>query len=121
SENGGIRICWPVLRRLGSVVRLQWIGSSWRGLRGQESIAKRLQEDLCYSRVARRAPMTVGKKMNRIGGQRVVEIDADVCEFAEDRRGKAELRSEEIAGALMGQDHSHATRHFFANSIEDEA
>src|ERR1700704_3239983 len=70
------------------------------------SISKRLQEDLCYRRVARRAPMTVGKKMNRIGGQRVVKIDADVRIFAEDRRGKAELRSEEIAGALMGQGHS---------------
>ena len=33
----------------------------------------------------------------------------------------AELRSEEIAGALMGQDHSHAARHFFADSTEDEA
>jgi hypothetical protein len=32
---------------------------------------------LCYGRVARHAPMTVGKKMNRIGGQRVVEIDAE--------------------------------------------
>src|SRR2546427_11770525 len=89
--------------------------------RATGSIAKRLQEDLCYGRVARRAPMTVGKKMNRVSGQRVVEIDADVRKFAEDRRGKAELRSEEIAGALMGQDHSHAARHFFANSIEDEA
>jgi len=59
--------------------------------------------------------------MNRIGGQGVVEIDADVRKFAEDRRGKAELRSEEIAGALMGQDHSHAARHFFANSTENEA
>ena len=62
--------------------------------------------------------MTVGKKMNRIGGQRVVEIDADIYKLAKDRRGKAELRFEEIAGALMGQDHSHAARHFFANSTE---
>ena len=65
--------------------------------------------------------MTVGKKMNRIGGQRVVEIDADIRKLAKDRRGKAELRSEEIAGALMGQDHSHAARHLFADSTEDEA
>jgi hypothetical protein len=41
-----------------------------QALRGRAtaSIAKRLQESLCYGRVARRAPMTVGKKMNRIGG-----------------------------------------------------
>jgi len=40
--------------------------------------------------------------MNRIGGHAVVEIDADVRKFAEDRRGKAELRPREIAGALDG-------------------
>src|SRR6516164_8461910 len=62
--------------------------------------------------------MTVRKKMNRIGGQRVVEIDADIRKLA---KGKAELRSDEIAGALMGQNHSHAARHFFADSTEDEA
>jgi hypothetical protein len=91
--------------------------------RGQAtaSIAKRLQEGLCYGRVARRAPMTVGKKMNRIGGQHVVEIDADIGKLAKDRRGKAELRSKEVAGALMGQYHSHAARHFFAEATEDEA
>jgi len=78
--------------------------------RGQAtgSITKRLQKDLCYGHVARRAPMTVGKKMNRVRGQRVVEINAGVRKFAEDRRGKAELRSEEIAGTLMGQDYFHA-------------
>ena len=65
--------------------------------------------------------MTVGKKMNRIVGQHVVEIDADIGKLAKDRRGKAELRSEEITGALMGQDHSHAARHFFADSTKDEA
>ena len=65
--------------------------------------------------------MTVGKKMDRICHQHVVEIDADIRKLAKDRRGKAELRFEEIAGALMGQDHSHATRHFFADSTEDEA
>ena len=65
--------------------------------------------------------MTVGKKMNRIGGQHVVEIDADIRKLAKDRRGKAELRSEEIAGALMGQDHSRAAWYFFADSTEDEA
>src|SRR5258707_15044575 len=64
--------------------------------------------------------MTVGKKMNRIGGQHVVEIDADIRKLAKDRRGKAELRLEEIAGALMGQDHSHAARCFLADSAEDE-
>jgi len=85
------------------------------------SVAERLQEGLCYGRVARRAPMTVGKKMNRIGGQHVVEIDANIRKLAKDRLGKAELRSEEIAGALMGQDHSYAARHFFADSIKDEA
>src|SRR4029077_19570360 len=85
------------------------------------AIAKRLQEGLCYGRVARRAPMTVGKKMNRIGAQHVVEIDADIRKFAKDRRGKAEPRSEEIAGALMGQDHSRAEWRFFADSTEDEA
>src|SRR5690242_15837978 len=89
------------------------------GLRGwahaTASIAQRLQENLCNGRVARRAPMTVGKEMNRVGGQRVVEIDAGVRKFAEDRGGQAELRSEEIATALMSQDHSHAARHFFAN------
>jgi hypothetical protein len=85
------------------------------------SIAKRLQEGLCHGRVARRAPMTVGKKMNRIGAQHVVEIDADIRKFAKDRRGKAEPRSEEIAGALMGQDHSRAAWYFFADSTEDEA
>src|SRR5262249_18637235 len=46
-------------------------------------IAKHLQESLCYGRVARRAPMTVGKKMSRIGSQYVVEIDAD--KLAKDR------------------------------------
>ena len=66
------------------------------------SIAKRQQEGLCYGRVAGRAPMTVGKKRNRVGGQHVVEINADVRELAKDRLGKAELRSDEIAGALMG-------------------
>ena len=40
--------------------------------------------------------MTVRKKMNWSCGQRVVEIDADVRKLAEDRRGKAELRSEEF-------------------------
>ena len=64
--------------------------------------------------------MTVGKKMNRIGGH-VVEIDADIRKLAKDRRGKAELRSEEIAGALMGQDYFHAPRHFFTDSTENEA
>ena len=59
--------------------------------------------------------------MKRIGGERVVEIDADICKLAKDRRGKAESRSEEIVGALMGQDHSHAARHFFADLTEDEA
>jgi hypothetical protein len=66
------------------------------------SIAKRLQEGLCYGGVAGRAPMTVGKKMSPVGGQHVVEIDANICELAKDRLGKAELRSDEIAGALMG-------------------
>jgi hypothetical protein len=90
--------------------------------RGQAaSITKRLQEGLCYGRVARRAPMTVGKKMNRTGGQHVVEIDADIRKLAKDHRGKAELRSEEIAGALMGQDNSHAARYFIPDSTEDEA
>ena len=65
--------------------------------------------------------MTVGKKMNWIGGQHVVEIDADIRKLAKDRRGKAELRPKEIAGALMGQDHSYASRCFFADSAEDEA
>jgi hypothetical protein len=41
--------------------------------------------------------MTVGKKRSRIGGQYVVEIDADIRKLAKDRRGKAELRPEEIA------------------------
>ena len=53
------------------------------------------------------APVTVGKKMSRIGGH-VVEIDADIRKLAKDRLGKAELRSEEIAGTLMGQDYFHA-------------
>jgi hypothetical protein len=65
--------------------------------------------------------MTVGKKMISIGGKRVVEIDTDIRKLAKDRRGKAELRLEEIAGALMGQDHSHAARCFFTDSAEDEA
>ena len=64
--------------------------------------------------------MTVGKKMTRIG-QHLVEIDADIGKLAKDRRGKAELRTEEIAGALMGQNHLHAARHFFADSTEDKA
>src|ERR1700682_3487048 len=54
--------------------------------RATAAIAKRLQEGLCYGQVARRAPMTVGKKMNRIGGH-VVEIDADIRKLAKDCRG----------------------------------
>ena len=90
-------------------------------LRAAASIAKRLQESLCYGSVAGRAPMTVRKKMGRVGGQQVVEIDAKIRKLAKDRRGKAELRAEEIAGALMGQDHSGAAWYFFADSAEDEA
>jgi hypothetical protein len=41
--------------------------------------------------------------------------------LAKDRRGKVELWSEEAEGALMGQDHSHAARHFIADSTKDEA
>jgi hypothetical protein len=39
--------------------------------------------------------MTIGKKVKRIGGERVVEIDADICKLAKDGRGKAESRSPE--------------------------
>ena len=58
--------------------------------------------------------------MNRIG-QHVVEIDANIRKLAKDRRGKVEFRTEEIACTLMGQDHSHAARRFFADSAQDEA
>ena len=64
--------------------------------------------------------MTVGKKMNRIGGQRVVrsmQTSANLQNIVEEGRASVE----EIAGALMGQDHFHAARRFFANSTEDEA
>ena len=78
--------------------------------RATGSIAKRLQEDLCYGRVARRAPMTVGKKMNRIGGQCVVEIDADVRKFAEDRRRKAEPPPADLISGLTPTIGSRLTR-----------
>jgi hypothetical protein len=52
--------------------------------------------------------MTIGKKVSRIGGERVVEIDAEICKLAKNGRGKAESRSEEIVGALVRQDHSYA-------------
>jgi hypothetical protein len=54
--------------------------------------------------------------MIRRSSESVIEIDADVRKFAEDRRGKPELRSEEILRALMGQDHLQAVRNFVANS-----
>ena len=37
--------------------------------------------------------MTVGKKMNWICGQHIVEIDADIRKLVKDRRGKAELQA----------------------------
>jgi uncharacterized protein (DUF2147 family) len=40
------------------------------------------QEGLRCGRVAGRAPVAVGKKMNRIGGQHVVEINADIRKFS---------------------------------------
>ena len=83
------------------------------------SMAKRLQEDLRHCRMTRRTPMTVGKKMNRIG-QHVVEIDANIRKLAEHRRGKVELRTKEVACTLMGQYHSRTARRFFANSTQDE-
>ena len=58
--------------------------------------------------------------MNRIG-QQMVEIDANIRKLAKRRRGKVEFRAEEVACTLMGQDHSHAARHFFADSAQDEA
>src|SRR5262245_51560523 len=42
------------------------------------SVAKCLQEQLCYGCVPRWAPMTVRKKMVRIGSHCFVEIDADI-------------------------------------------
>ena len=63
--------------------------------------------------------MTIGKKVKRIGGERVVEIDADICKLAKDGRGKTESRSEEIVGALVRQDHSYAARHFLVDLTED--
>src|SRR5262249_13398279 len=89
--------------------------------RTKASFAKRLHEGLCYGRVAQRAPMTVWKKMSQIGAEHVVEVDADIRKLAKDRRGKIELWFEKIAGALMGQDHSHAVWHFFSYLTEDEA
>ena len=83
------------------------------------SMAKRLQERLRHCRMACRTPMTIGKKMNRIG-HHVVEIDANMRKLAKDRRGKAEFRGKEIACALMGQDHPHALRRFFPDSAQDE-
>ena len=59
------------------------------------SIAKRLQEGLRHCRMARRTPMTIGKKMNRIG-HHVVEIDANIRKLAKDRRGKAEFRPRKL-------------------------
>jgi len=82
-------------------------------------MAKRLQESLRHCRMARRTPMTVGKKMNRIG-HHVVEIDANMRKLAKNRRGKAEFRAKEIACALMGQDHRHTLRRFFPDSAQDE-
>lgn len=79
------------------------------------SLAKCLQESLCYGRVARRAPMSVGQKMNRLG-QHIVEVDANIRKLAKDRRGKAELWFEEITCALMGQDNPHPVRHLFPDS-----
>src|SRR3954466_4745153 len=83
------------------------------------SMAERLQESLRHCRMARRTPMTTGKKMNRIG-HHVVEIDANMRKLAKDRRGKVEFRAKEIACALMGQDHPHALRCFFPDSAQDE-
>ena len=83
-------------------------------------MAKRLQESLRHCRMARRTPMTIGKKMNRIG-HHVVQIDANMRKLAKDRRGKAEFRAKEIACALMGQDHPHALRRFFPDSAQDQA
>jgi hypothetical protein len=65
--------------------------------------------------------MTIGKKVSRIGGERVVEIDAEICKLAKNGRGKAESRSEEIVGALVRQDHSYAARNFFVDLTEDQA
>lgn len=59
--------------------------------------------------------------MTRIAGQHVVEIYADIRKLAKDRRGKAELRSEEISSALMGQNYPYAGRHFCVDSTKDEA
>ena len=83
------------------------------------SMAKRLQEDLRHCRMTRRTPMTVGKKMTRIG-HHVVKIDANMRKLAKHRRGKAEFRAKEIACALMGQDHTHTLRRFFLDSAQDE-
>ena len=49
---------------------------------------------------------------------RSTQTSANWQNFVEERPS---FRFEEIAGALMGQDHSHATRHFFADPTEDEA
>ena len=84
-------------------------------------IVQCLQDGPCYGRVAQRTPVTVGKNVSRIGGQYVVEINANIRKLAKDRRGKTELRFEEIAAALMGQDYSDAARRFFADSTKNEA
>jgi hypothetical protein len=64
--------------------------------------------------------MTIGKKVSRIGGERVVEIDAEICKLAKNGRGKAESRSEEIVGALVRQDHSYGAWNFFVDLTEDQ-
>jgi hypothetical protein len=48
--------------------------------------------------------MSVREKMDRIGSNYFVEIDADIRKLAENRGGKTELRHEEISRALMSQD-----------------
>jgi hypothetical protein len=58
---------------------------SYHCFRGRGRLAPRIR----FSVLRARRP--------RIGGQYVVEIDADIRKLAKDRRGKAELRAEEIA------------------------
>ena len=60
--------------------------------------------------------MTVGKKMSRISGERIVEIDAGMRKFAKNRRAQAKRWSKEIARALMGENYAHPAWNFFANS-----
>ena len=83
-------------------------------------MAKFIQESLRHCRMAGRTPMTVGKKMSRIG-HCAVEIDANMRELAKDRRRKTELRAKKASRALMGQDNPYTDWRLFADTVQNEA